>query len=103
VTGSSSKVEISQAKVGIEGDKGLNFITTGHLRGKEPGMSALLSEKLYYGYNVRELNHTHPFTAVPSDADLQNKNQVTSVFKNQHLRIPMFNIFYIHSKTYIQY
>lgn len=34
VTGSSSQVEIGLAQTGIPGDKGLNFITTGHIKGK---------------------------------------------------------------------
>ena len=68
VTPCNSKVEIGQAMTGIEGDKGLNFITTGHQRGSEPGGTHLLNGQLRNGYTVRELNHTHPLS--PSRAIL---------------------------------
>ena len=45
---------------GIAGDKGLNFITTGHDKGVEPGMTALINGQLQYGYTAREFNHSHP-------------------------------------------
>ena len=103
VTGSSSRVEIGQAKTGIEGNKGLDFITTGHQERQDPGSSYLLAGQLYYGYTVRELNHTHPVNPVPSSNDLQYKTQVTDVFRSQGLRIPNFNIFYVPTKTLIPY
>lgn len=83
VTGSSSMVEIGQAKTGIEGDKGLNFITTGHVSRREPGSSFILSGQLFYGYTVRELNHTHPVNPTPSRADNRYKTQVSDFYRNR--------------------
>ena len=60
VTGSKTHVEISEAKTGIAGKHGLNFITTSHTRNSEFGMSHLFTSQLYNGYTIRELNHTHP-------------------------------------------
>ena len=85
------------------GEKGLNFITTSHTDGAEYGMSYLLAGKLYYNYNVRELNHTHPLGSEPGRNDLKFKTQVTDVFKNQRLRVPNFNIYHVPTKTKISY
>jgi len=103
VTGSPSKVEIGQAKTGIEGNKGLKIITTSHTERQDPGSSYLLAGQLYYGYTVRELNHTHPNNPTASNDDLLYKTQVTNVFRSQGLRIPNFNIFHVPSKRYISY
>ena len=67
----NTNVEWGQAKTGIEGDKGLNFLTTGHIEYTEPGMRALINGQLSGGskdgYTIRELIHNHPSgTAVPS-------------------------------------
>ncbi|MCH6202198.1 hypothetical protein MMU07_21655, partial [Aquiflexum sp. LQ15W] len=63
----NTSVEWSQAKTGIEGDKGLNFLTTGHVEYTEPGIAALINGQLSEGYTIRELNHNHPGgTAIPS-------------------------------------
>jgi hypothetical protein len=103
VTGSSSMVEIGQTKTGIEGEKGLNFITTGHMLGGEPGSSYMLAGRLYYGYTIREMNHSHPVSAYAGSGDLLNKSQVTGVLTSQRLHIPNFNIYHVPSKTYIPY
>jgi RHS repeat-associated protein len=50
VSGSGTGVEISQAMTGIAGDKGLNFVTTGHMKATEPGMTHLLNGQLLHGY-----------------------------------------------------
>jgi hypothetical protein len=88
---------------GIAGEKGLNFITTSHERGRESGMSDLLKGQLYYGYTIRELNHSHPVTPGPGSSDLQFKTDVTDVFKSQRLRVPNFNIYHVPTKTKIGY
>ncbi|MDR0825378.1 MAG: DUF6443 domain-containing protein [Prevotella sp.] len=103
VTGSSSMVEIGQAKTGIEGANGLNFVTTGHQHRQEPGMSYLLAGQLYYGYTIRELNHSHPVNPTASLGDMQFKSQVTDVLRSQGLSIPQFNIFHIPSQQKIPY
>jgi RHS repeat-associated protein len=110
VTGSPSKVEFSQAKTGIEGDKGLNFITTSHQAGRDEGMSELIGKRLYYGYNIRELNHTHPISDYPSGRLLPQRagdiGFAADVIDNRdllHLRIPTFNIYHVPTKRYIPY
>ena len=63
----NTSVEWNQAKTGVEGNKGLNFLTTGHIEYTEPGIAALINGQLSGGYTIRELNHNHPSgTAVPS-------------------------------------
>ena len=66
-------MEVSQAMTGIAGNKGLNFVTTGHIRAKEPGMTELLKKQLLHGYTIRELNHSHP----------REKLQVVIISQNQ--------------------
>lgn len=103
VTGSFSMVEIGQAKTGFEGDRGLNFITTGHQRRSEPGSSYILSGQLFYGYTVRELNHAHPVTLGPSSSDNLYKNQVSNFYKSRGMNIPNFNIYHVLTRTTIPY
>lgn len=103
VTGSLSQVEIGLAQTGIKGDKGLNFITTGHIAGKEPGGSYIMSDRLYYGYTTRTLIHSHPKSDYASLKDLQYKFQVNTVLQKQKLSIPIYEIFYVPTNTYIKY
>lgn len=103
VTGSSSMVEVGQAKTGIERDKGLNFITNGHTRRSEPGSSYILSGQLFYGYTVRELNHTHPITPVPSSSDNLYKTQVSNSYRSRGMGVPNFNIYHVPTRTTIPY
>lgn len=103
VTGSSSMVEIGQAKTGVEGAKGLNFITTGHERRSEPGSSYILSGQLFYGYTVRELNHTHPVTPKSSSSDNLYKIQVSSFYRSRGIGVPNFNIYHVPTRTIIPY
>lgn len=103
VTGSSTKVEIGLAQTGIEGNKGLNFITTGHIAGKEPGGSYIMSDRLYYGYTIRTLMHSHPISLNASRDDLSNKLQIMEVLKQQGLKIPSFGIYHVKTNRYIKY
>ena len=103
VTGSPTKAEIGQAKTGIAGDKGLNFITTSHERTRESGMSYLLAGQLYRGYTIRELNHSHPQSMNPSSGDRGFVRDVTNTLSGQGLRIPNFNIWHVPSKTLIPF
>jgi hypothetical protein len=84
--------EIGHAKTGQAGEKGINFVTSGHTKGMEPGISYLLASKLYYGYNIRELIHSHPVGENPSSGDMDFKRDVTGVLKSQKLNIPKFQI-----------
>jgi RHS repeat-associated protein len=57
---SNTDVEWSHAKLGIAGNKGLNYLTTSHEEEFENGMSELLYNQLRFGYSLREINHSHP-------------------------------------------
>ena len=110
----NTNAEWSQAKTGIEGDKGLNFLTTGHIEYTEPGMSALINGQLAGGYTLREFNHNHPGgTAVPSGipgltgktGDVSFAKSVTEWYGKAYPNrsgSPTYNI-YITGKPYIPY
>lgn len=85
-------VDIGQAKTGTEGNKGLNFITTGHKASREPGGSYLLNGQLRNGYTVRQLNHTNPASSESSDSDNKYKAEVSRFYKNRGIKVPQFNI-----------
>jgi len=77
----NTDVEWSHAMTGIAGDKGLNFITTGHDKVVEPGMTALINGQLQHGYTIRELNHSHPLGYPnPSPSDMKFANQVSDFY-----------------------
>jgi RHS repeat-associated protein len=103
ITKGRFSVELSQAMTGIEGAKGLNFITTGHESRRESGMGNLLKGQLLHGYTIRELNHSHPISPIPSNADMLFKSQVTNILNNQRLHIPDFNLYHVPSKRKIPY
>jgi RHS repeat-associated protein len=109
VTGTSSMNEIGQAKTGIEGAKGLNFITSGHMGGGEPGVPYLLPGQLYYGYTIREINHSHPISDYASQADISSKSNIVlnlGIAREHGLQrgqIPVFRIYHVPTKTYKTY
>ncbi|WP_288640988.1 JAB-like toxin 1 domain-containing protein [uncultured Coprobacter sp.] len=103
VTGSSSQVEIGLAQTGIPGNKGLNFITTGHIKGKEPGGSYLMSGRLYYNYTIRSIIHSHPISKYASPNDIGFKDEVNRVLQQYQLPIPQYQIFHVPSKRYINF
>ena len=103
ISGSDSKVEIGLTQTGIAGDKGLNFITTGHKRGSEPGLTYLYVNQIQYKYNLRAITHSHPnspdiFKDDKSFADVIYSNQ-----KSNNLYLPSFFIYHVPTKTYQKY
>ena len=111
-------VEWSQAKTGIEGDKGLNFLTTSHDARTERGMPNLYEGQLYAGYTIRELNHNHPGgTPYPSGSFVHSRTgegvgqwgdvgfarDITTNRQANRLNVPTFNIYLPASKLYIRY
>lgn len=113
---SNTAVEWSQAKTGIEGNKGLNFITTSHEISGEAGMNNLYSGQLYSGYTVRELNHSHPGnTPYPSGSfvhsgegigtwgDVAFSRSITNHRQAGGLSRPLFKIYLPGRKSYIKY
>ena len=51
----NSNVEIGHAMTGIEGDKGLNFVTTSHEIGKENGLAQLFRYPSSFDVDAREV------------------------------------------------
>ena len=103
VSGSGTGVEISQAMTGVAEDKGLNFITTGHMKATEPGMTYLLRGQLLHGYTIRELNHSHPYTPKPSKSDNGFASQITNIMKQRNVPAPTFNLYYVPGKQKIPF
>jgi len=105
----NTSVEWSQAKTGIEGKNGLNFITTSHYTTKEYGMSYLYIGQLYAGYSIRELIHSHPHdTPYPSglsdgNGDIGFSRLVINNRQANRLNIPTFSIFLPLSNSYLNY
>ena len=97
ISGSDSKVEIGLTQTGIAGDKGLNFITTGQVRGSEPGLSYLFLNQLQNGYTIRTITHSHPKSNYTSDVDTKFVDWIKSKY-NGSLQ---FNIYHVPSSEYI--
>ncbi len=97
ITGSDSKVEIGLAQTGIAGDNGLNFITTGHARGSEPGLTYLFKDQLQNGYTIRTITHSHPESNYASKGDKKFVEWIKSIYN----RPLLFNIYYVPSGEYI--
>ena len=107
VTGNTG-VEISQIKTGIEGNKGLNFITTSHELKKESGVKHLINGQLNRQYYIREFNHSHPNLPYPSGlikrgSDIGVSKSITDINKFWQYKSPMFNIYHVPTKTFIPY
>lgn len=99
----TSNVEIGHAMTGVEGQKGLNFVTTSHQIGKESGLPLLFNSQLFNGYFIRSFNHSHPWTNYPSAADNKARDTINSVFKRRGWKQPSFSIYYSHNKQYFPY
>lgn len=56
----NTTVEWSQFMMGVEGDKGLNVISTSHELGEENAAPFLMENKLMNGYTIRQYIHNHP-------------------------------------------
>lgn len=103
-------MEVSQAMTGIAGNKGLNFVTTGHIRAKEPGMTELLKKQLLHGYTIRELNHSHLRGKTPSGnykpklkGDSGFKESINNYLKSKNMAIPSYNIYHVPTKKKIPF
>ena len=98
-------VEWSQIKLGIKGEKGLNFLTTSHGHKEEAGSADLINKQLRFGYTIREDNHSHPEnTPYPSgmkdnEADIQYAQDVVKAMG----QTPIFRIFLPTKKKYVTF
>ena len=98
-----NQVEFSHIMTGMAGDQGLNFISTGHMKGAEPGMSYLYATQLQYYYTIREMNHSHPVGDEFDNIDETFIKQVTENQRNNKFLIPKFSIYHVPTKKYIKY
>lgn len=104
-------MEISEAKTGIAGEQGLNFITTSHTRNSEFGMSHLFTSQLYNGYTIRELNHTHPNgqgtpsgqSEFPRWGDKGFAADINDYLKITKRSYPLYHVYLIANKIYYQF
>ena len=99
ITGSDSKVEIGLAQTGIAGDKGLNFITTGHAIGSEPGLSYLFLNQLQNGYTIRTITHSHPKSNYASKGDFDFAEQISLKVSNNI----NFLIYHVPTEKYLKF
>lgn len=104
----STIVEWNHIKTGLEGDRGLNFISTSHFADTDAMVLHLINDQLRYGYSLREINHNHPEgEPVPSDymrdgkmrGDVTFAEQVQMAF-NRNVK---FHIYVADGGRYIPY
>ncbi len=103
----NTSVEWSHAKTGLEGEQGLNFITSSHKHAEESGISDLIKNQLSGGYTVRTLNHSHPEnTPYPSglewdstSGDVPFSGWAESILQQK----PTFNIFLPENGKYVPF
>ena len=113
---SDAGIEVTHIQCGVEGEKGLNFITCAHERPKEEVINGvsyttsseksgwnLFSGRLRYGYTIRNWNHSHPKSTEASLSDLSLKNAATKILQRLGRKCPQFNIYHVPSKTPIPY
>jgi hypothetical protein len=66
--------------MGVEGDKGLNVISTSHEHNTEQAASFLLKNKLWNGYTIRKYIHNHPRGTTNPSGDTDRTDPVTGRF-----------------------
>ncbi len=93
-----SKMEYSLINTGQSGDKGQNYISTGHVEGSEPAMSHIILNQLQFGYTIRRTNHCHPKSDYASPGDekfAKNMFDISPKIENY--------IYYIPERRYVKY
>ena len=102
----NTSVEWSQAKNGISGEKGLNFITSSHHEDHDAGMTDLFFKQLRFGYTIRELNHSH-YLDVPYPSGLKERDEGDIAFARMVSRIAgqkiNFKIYHVQDEKYIEF
>ena len=112
------EMEVSHIKCGIEGNNGLNFVSTAHFKpykeirengevykiAAEPSETYLWNGRLQYGYTVRAINHSHPLSADPSGSDLIFAEQIRQFYSvTKKTPAPSLNIYYVKEGRYIPF
>ena len=101
-------VEFSQVQTGVEGNKGLNFITTSHQEAKENGVKHLFNGQLNQGYYIRDWTHSHRKSDFPTGLEKRNMDiGVATTFTDNArfwgYKAPTFHIYHTPSRQRIQY
>ena len=115
-TVSDAKIEVAHFQCGLDGDKGLNFISCAHekpYRDIRDGESCIISTdrslwylfsgQLKYGYTIRAINHSHPDETFASPADISCKLRISDYLKKNGRTIPKFSIYHVPTGEYITY
>ena len=103
ISGSESQVEIGLFQTGYSGDRGRNYITTGHVKGSEPGLTYLYGTELQRGYSVRTVTHSHPVSDYSSDSDEKFRDQIKKNQIRNKIRYPNFFIYHVPTRNYVNY
>ncbi|MBQ9077161.1 MAG: hypothetical protein IJY31_04895 [Muribaculaceae bacterium] len=103
ISGSLSQVEVGLTRTGYPGDRGRNYITTGHERGSEPGISYLYMTELYNRYSIREIIHSHPVSDYSGKSDNEFKKQVKKNQAENKLLPPKFMIYHVPKRNYFEF
>ena len=96
-------VEWSHTMTGVEGDKGLNFLSTSHTPHIEVGISKTWTNQLGRGYTIREMNHSHPVSSKASNLDKKFKKTIVDYNTKMGYGIPTFSIYHIPKNKYLPY
>ena len=107
-------IEFGHVKTGIEGDQGLNFVTSSHyvptkdLSGKklyahELGIPLLYNGQLRFGYTIREIIHSHKSIKGPSEDDKDFAKSMTKNHTDYGLHVPLFKIYEVQKKSYLTF
>ena len=86
-------IEYSLFQTGMQGENGLNFVSTSHLAGADASHSLLWNNQIGYGYFVRNVFHSHPKGTTSSKVDNDNATIISSDMKNRYNTTPLFLYF----------
>ena len=90
-------IEYGLFQTGIEGDKGLNFITTSHTNNREYGQKYLYEGQLCDGYYIRKSVHSHPTNSKASSSDEKAFRTIIEYQKARGWLPPITGIYYVGS------
>ena len=97
------QVEFTLVQSGQKGYNGLNFITTGHMRGSEPGFKYLFEGQLVNGYILRNIIHSHPVGKNAGRNDVIQIGNIRDNLQPRGIPMPFFFIYHVPTKSYKQY
>ena len=97
------QVEFTLVQSGLKGYNGLNFITTGHMRGSEPGFKYLFEGQLVNGYILRNIIHSHPVGKNAGRNDVIQIGNIRDNLQPRGIPMPLFFIYHVPTKSYKQY